>query len=211
MPSRSAAFSGDSPMKQLNIQDAGFIYQETEFTPMHISGLGLYDQGDSSKPRLNLAETVNYIKARIHHCPILTQKLFHVPGQWERPYWVDDPDFDVARHVIHHQLPEPGNEQQLHQLISRLMSTQLDMSIPLWECHIIDGLNDLEGFGPGSYAILTKVHHSCIDGAAGSNVLTVLHDLAPDGKPRPAPEKKALATKRPGKYELIARAYTSNI
>lgn len=198
-------------MKQLNIQDAGFIYQETEFTPMHISGLGLYDQGASPRPRLNLADTVGYIRDRIHNCPVLAQKLFHVPGQWERPYWVEDPDFDVARHITHHQLPEPGNEQQLHQLVSRLVSTQLDMAKPLWECHLIDGLDDVEGMGKGSFAILTKVHHSCIDGAAGTNVLTVLHDLAPFGEPTPKPDAQPASGQRPGKYELMARAYASNL
>ena len=128
-------------MKQLNIQDAGFIYQETQHTPMHICGLGIYNQGASHRKRLSLAETAAYIEARIHQCPILTKKLFHVPGNWERPYWISDDDFKVERHLFHHQLPAPGNEKQLHQLVSQLISTQIDMNMPLWECHIIEGIN----------------------------------------------------------------------
>jgi diacylglycerol O-acyltransferase / wax synthase len=198
-------------MKQLNIQDAGFIYQETENTPMHICGLGIYDQGVNKRQRLSESETIQYIQQRIHHCPILSKKLLHTPGEWERPYWIEDPDFSVARHVFYHDLPAPGNEQQLHQMVSRLMSSQIDMTMPLWECHIIEGINDMDCVGKNSFAILTKVHHSCIDGNSANNVLTVLHDMETDGKPIAASAVAAPQSKVPGKYEMMAKAFATNI
>ena len=199
-------------MKQLNIQDAGFVYQETKHTPMHICGLGIYDQSNNKKKRISFEETLTYIDDRLHSCPILMKKLYQVPGNWERPYWVEDEEFDISRHVFHHGLPAPGNEKQLHELVSRLISSQLDMKIPLWECHVIEGINEAEGVGEGSFAILTKVHHSCIDGSSGNNVVTVLHDLEPNGKPMPKPEAEEKTEERvPGKYEQMAKAYAMNM
>lgn len=198
-------------MKQLNIQDAGFIYQETSLTPMHISGLGLYNQEEAIQPRLSLQATAEYIQARLHHCPILQQKIFHVPGQLGRPYWVKDEQFQIERHIKIHHLPKPGNIQQLHQLVSELISQPLDFHQPLWECHIIEGLNQLKGYGKHSFALLTKVHHSCIDGASGSNVITVLHDFEPNGKPMPLIQEPNTSESAPGKFELMAKNYAANL
>lgn len=196
-------------MKQLNIQDAGFIYQETGRTPMHISGLGIYCQREGARKSTTAEDTIAYIEDRIHACPILQQKLLHVPGQWERPYWIHDPQFDIRQHVFFHQLPAPGNRQQLFALVSELMSGNLDMYKPLWQCHVIDGLHNVDGIENG-FAILTKVHHSCVDGSAGSNIMMVLHDMAPDAESlftaSPVPEQII-----PGRYEMMARAYANTL
>lgn len=199
-------------MKQLNIQDAGFIYQETKYTPMHIGGIGIYDNSASKKKRPAKAQILEYIAARLHTAPILKQKLFEVPGNWDRPYWIEDEQFDLDQHITHHGLPTPGNEQQLYTLVSRLISQPLDMTRPLWECHIIEGVNAMNGVGKNSFAILTKVHHSCVDGSSGNSIITVLHDFEPEGKPLPViqqPEKTFV--KLPGKYEMIANAYARNM
>ena len=200
-------------MKQLNIQDAGFIYQETQNTPMHICGIGIYDKSTTKKSRPAKAQILEYIEARIHTAPILKQKLFEVPGNWDRPYWIEDEKFDLDQHIYHHGLPVPGDEKQLNELISRLISQPLDMTRPLWECHIIEGINAMPAVGKNSFAIVTKVHHSCVDGSSGNSIITVLHDLEPDGKPMTvAPtETDELSAELPGKYEMIANAYAHNM
>jgi hypothetical protein len=50
---------------------------------------------------------------------------------------------------------------------------------------LIDGLDDVEGLPPGSFALMWKTHHAAIDGASGVEILNVVHDLAPVGE-RPA-------------------------
>ena len=197
-------------MKQLNIQDAGFVYQETKYTPMHICGIGIYDN-TSKKQRPRKAQILEYIQARLHTAPILTQKLYEVPGNWDRPFWIEDEEFDLNQHIYHHGLPMPGDEEQLNELISRLISQPLDMTRPLWEVHVIEGVNAMNGLSKNSFAILTKVHHSCVDGSSGNSIITVLHDLEPDGKPMPPPEKKGDTVKLPGKYEMLANAYARNV
>jgi WS/DGAT/MGAT family acyltransferase len=198
-------------MKQLNIQDAGFIYQETEQTPMHICGLGIYNQGSAKHGRLSKAEILRYVEQRIHAAPILKLKLFEVPGDWERPYWVEDQDFKLSSHINHIALPKPGNRSQLNELASQIISRPLDMSKPLWEVHIIEGVSN-DDLADDSFAILTKIHHSCIDGGSGNNLISALHDLSAEAEPMPAPANDEHQPEIiPGKYELLARAYASNV
>jgi WS/DGAT/MGAT family acyltransferase len=197
-------------MKQLNIQDAGFIYQETDCTPMHISGLGIYDYASTSRQRATL-QIIEYLEQRIHIAPILKKKLRHVPGGWDRPFWVDDEEFSLARHVHHLGLPALGNREQLNQLVSQIISEPLDMSRPLWEVYFIENLNNVEGVGKNSFAILTKIHHSCIDGASSANIICAMHDLEPDAKPMARPANDESSAKLPGRYEVLARAYANNV
>lgn len=199
-------------MKQLNVQDAGFIYQETEKTKMHIAGLGIYDQATSKRKRMKKKEIFKYIEERIHLSPILKQKLMLTPGDWSRPYWVAEPDFDISQHVQHVSLAAPGNLAQLFDFISVEMSKPLDMTIPLWQVYVIEGLNGIEGVGKDSFAVLAKVHHSCIDGVTSASVLAVLNDFEPDGTPPPAPEEADPEEENvAGKYETISRDYGKNI
>ena len=197
-------------MKQLNIQDAGFIYQETENTKMHIAGLGIYDQSTSKRKRMSTEEICAYIEERLHHSPILRKKLKFVSADWLRPYWVTDTEFDISRHVQHVRLPEPGDINQLMTYVSEEMSKSLDMTIPLWQATVIEGLNDIEGLGKDSFAVLAKVHHSCIDGVTSASVLAALNDLSPDA-PAPVNDETESEESTPGAYGTMTRDYAQNI
>ena len=63
-------------------------------------------------------------------------------------------------HVRHSALPQPGRYRELFALVSRLHSTLLDRSRPLWEVHLIEGLQN------DQFAIYSKMHHAAIDGVA---------------------------------------------
>jgi len=203
-------------MKQLSIQDAGFIYQETINTPMHISGLGFYDQAGERKKK-NQADFVSFLSSRLQNANILKQKLVHVPGDWDRPYWIEDENFRLENHVNVIELPKPGNHAQLMELVSDLLSKPLDLSRPLWEVHVIEGLRSIDGLSKNSFALLTKIHHSCIDGASGNSIMEVLHDFEKNPKPvavpTPAIEKMLTETAKriPGHYEMQAIAYGKNV
>ena len=192
-------------MEQLGNQDAGFIYQETRSTPMHISGLGIYDQSTAPGGRLGHKDIIKYVQDRLHFAPIFRQKLVEVPFGLDRPYWVDDPEFDIEFHIRHIALPYPGDWRQLCIMVSRLNSRPLDFNHPLWEAYIIEGLDNVEGLPKGSFAILTKVHHAAVDGASGQSVFAALHDLTPDAKPE-RPERPLMVDRMPTDVELIARA-----
>lgn len=170
-------------MKQLGNQDAGFIYNETPTTPMHTAGLGIYDQSTTANKRLGHKDIIKYIKERIHLAPIFQKKYIEVPLNLDKPYWVDDPDFNAEFHIRHIALPQPGDWRQLCIMVSRLNSKPLDFNHPLWEAYIIEGLDNIEGLPKGSFAILVKVHHAIVNGASGQEIFGALHDLLPDAIP----------------------------
>src|SRR5207244_7940573 len=74
-------------------------------------------------------------------------------------------DVDLEYHVRHSALPHPGGQRELGILVSRLHSHQLDLHRPLWEVHLIEGL---EG---NRFAMYSKTHHSLIDGVSGMRLI----------------------------------------
>jgi WS/DGAT/MGAT family acyltransferase len=86
------------------------------------------------------------------------------------PAWVDDVAFDVSHHVRRAAVPQPGDDTDLFRLAADLMERRLDRDHPLWECWMIEGLND------GQWAILMKIHHCIADGIATTQLLSRLSD-----------------------------------
>lgn len=197
-------------MKQLGNQDAGFIYGESNNTPMHIAGVGIYDQTTAPDGRLGHKDIIKYVQDRIHFAPIFRNKLVEVPMGIDLPYWIEDPDFDIEFHIRHIALPQPGDWRQLCILLSRLNSRPLDFSRPLWEAYIIEGLDNVGGLPKGSFAIMVKVHHAAVDGASGQGIFAALHDLKPDSQAI-GPDKPLTVDRMPTKLELLARSVGNNI
>lgn len=81
------------------------------------------------------------------------------------PSWEIEKDVDLDYHLRHSALPYPGGERELAQLISRLHSIPLDHARPMWEIHVIEGLED------DCFAVYSKMHHSLADGVAGSKMV----------------------------------------
>ena len=197
-------------MKQLGSQDAGFVYNETPNTPMHIAGLGIYDQSTAPGGRLGHKDIIKYVQDRIHLAPIFRYKYVEVPFGLDKPYWIEDPDFDIEFHIRHIALPQPGDWRQLCILVSRLNSRPIDFSRPLWEAYIIEGLDNVEGLPKGSFAIMVKTHHSIVDGASGQGVFGALHDLTPEATAS-QPLKPLTVDRKPTSLELIGRAIPNRL
>ena len=104
----------------------------------------------------------------------MRRRLVQVPLRLDHPYWIDDPDFDLDYHVRHIGLAPPGAADQLAEQVARIVARPMDRSHPLWECYVIEGLAD------GRWAMLTKTHHSTIDGASGVILLNMLTDTDPE-------------------------------
>ena len=109
------------------------------------------------------------------------RRLVTVPLGLDQPYWIDDPDFDIEFHVRALALPSPGSDAQLTEQVGRLHARPLDRTRPLWELYLITGLSGRRA------AVYTKIHHAAIDGVSGSDVLTAVLDLTPEGRPAPEP------------------------
>ena len=174
-------------MDRLTPLDDLFVALERDELPMHIASLLILDGPAPSYDELLLS-----MAAKLHRIPRYRQRLKEVPLQLGLPVWQDDPHFNLAYHVRHTAVPQPGGHEELRALAGRLISQRLDISRPLWEMWLIEGLAD------GQFAVLNKVHHAMIDGLSGADLMEVILDPDPDaevGDPQPwtpAPEASAV-------------------
>ena len=167
-------------MKQLSGTDNLLVEYEKGNVYMHVASLAIYDPSSAPGGRVRFKDILRFISRRIQTEPVFRRRLVSVPLSLDRPYWVEDPDVDVEHHVRHISLPRPGDWRQLCIQVARLHSRPLDRSRPLWELYVIEGLDRIEGLPPGSFAVYTKLHHSAIDGEAGSRLLMSLHAESPE-------------------------------
>jgi diacylglycerol O-acyltransferase len=162
-------------LDRLSSTDASFLHQEGPASHMHIGGL-LTFRG----PPPDFEEFLDHIRRRLHLVPRYRQKLAMPPLESGHPLWVDDPAFNLEYHVRHAALPAPGTEEQLLQMVARIFSQPLDRSRPLWENWLVEGL---EG---DRFALISKTHHSLVDGVSGVDLATVLFDAEPNPPPAEA-------------------------
>ena len=176
-------------MKQLGIIDSAFVNLEHPNVPQHVGGLGIYDPSTAPDGFVRFKQVLANFENRLHRVPVFRTRLVDVPMQLDRPYWAIDENFDVEFHIRHIALPKPGDWRQLCIQVARLHARPLDMTRPLWECYIIEGLDKIQGVAPGGFAVYTKMHHSLVDGAGGQAFMMALHDLEPNPDPsEPVPE-----------------------
>lgn len=192
-------------MKQLGVLDSAFINLEHPNTPQHIGGLGIYDQSTAPGGMVRFKEVISSFEQKLKKLPLFRTRLVQVPGGYDRPYWIKDDNFDMEFHLRHIALPKPGDWRQLCILIARLHARPLDMSRPLWEAYIIEGLDNIPHLPKGSFAVYTKMHHSLVDGAGGSSFMAALHDL----EPSPAQQEEApinyLGEHQPSPVTMLTR------
>lgn len=151
-------------MAMIAPQDAVFLLAEARERPMHVGGLQLF----RPPPEADLGFAGRLYREAIEHGEI-RRRLRRRPtrtlgglGPWA---WEDDPGLDLEYHIRHSALPHPGRIRELLALTSRLHGTLLDRSRPLWEAHLIEGLED------GRFATYTKVHHALVDGISAIRML----------------------------------------
>jgi WS/DGAT/MGAT family acyltransferase len=197
-------------LQQLNGLDATFLNLETGRSPLHISGLAIYDQSTAPGRRVRFKAILENVEARLHLARCFRQKLARVPLGLDHPYWIEDREFDLEFHVRHIALPRPGDWRQLCIQAARIHARPLDLAKPLWEMYVIEGLGRVEGLPKGSFAILTKIHHAAVDGVSGAEIAAAVHDLEPDAKPVP-PAEAWLPERDPSGLELALRTAVNNV
>ena len=177
--------------QRLSGLDAIFLDLEGPTTHMHVGGVLLFD---GPPPRYE--EFLDYVRRRLSAAPRYRQKLAYPPIPQGRPFWIDDPHFNLEYHLRHAALPAPGDAHQLRRLMGRLISQQLDRNKPLWEMWLIEGL---EG---GRFALLSKTHHCMIDGISGIDLGSVMLDWSET--PSDPPDEHWVASPAPTPTELLA-------
>ena len=170
-------------LQQLSAQDAQFIYMQTPENLTHVAALYVYDPATAPGGTVRFKDIIEHVRSRLHISPVFRRKLHRLPMDIDHPYWVEDKHFDIEAHISHGRLPEPADWRQFTIHVARHFSKPMDMARPLWDMYVIEGLGEIDGYGEGAYAILTRVHHAAIDGAAAAHFFTALNDRDTDGNP----------------------------
>lgn len=162
-------------MKRLGTLDASWLAVESENTPMHVGTLQIFSLPEGA-PDTFLRDLLTRMKetgdlAKPWSCKLARSGFL---GRVIAPAWKFDKHIDLDYHVRHSALPRPGGERELGVLVSRLHSNPLDFARPLWECHVIEGLEN------NRFALYTKMHHSMIDGISGVRLMQRVLSTNPD-------------------------------
>ncbi|AKH68744.1 acyltransferase, WS/DGAT/MGAT [Spongiibacter sp. IMCC21906] len=163
-------------MEQLNGLDAFFVHGESPRTPMHIAAMLVYKETTRVHPDIRHQNLCQRISHALPLSTVFRRRLVTVPKGLDHPYWIEDADFALEKHVFRHRLGSKANHQNLEQLLATLHGQAMDFSKPLWEAHIIDGLGQLPEYPSNSYGLFLKVHHAALDGVSATQILASLHD-----------------------------------
>ena len=185
-------------MDRLGPLDAEFVEAENEdpHVSMAIGSIAVF-----AGPAPRFDDFVSAIEQRLPLVPRYRQKLRTIPFRIGPPVWIDDPNFDLRYHLRRTALPKPGGDAELSELMARVMSQRLDRDRPLWEYWMVTGLRR------GHWALISKVHHSMVDGVSGTDLYRVIFGPAPDGDG--LDEKPA--AREPTTLELMAQATADNL
>lgn len=187
-------------MRSMNVLDAGLLAMESPATPMHIGGVQIL-RPPKGAGRSYVRELRDRVRGIQPTSAPFNYRLAPRKGPLGLPAWEELKNVDMSQHVQHHALPWPGGQDELMALISRLNLPLLDRSRPMWEYHLIEGL---EG---GRFAAFTRIHHAMIDGEWGMRLMhqttsddPLVRDLPPYWavKFAKSPRRDALTAKEHG-------------
>ena len=198
-------------MMQLSGMDNLFLNLERGNQYMHVAGLGIYDPSTAPDGRVRFKDVLRFFEARLDLAPVFRRRLVVPPLGLDRPYWVEDAEVDVEFHVRHVALPQPGDWRQLCIQVARIHSRPLDRSKPLWEAYVIEGLDNIPGIPPGSFAFYIKFHHAAVDGEGGAVVLQAIHSFSPDEPVDDDVRRTRVRDREPTAVELYARALANTV
>lgn len=187
-------------MKSLSGLDGTFLHLETPETPMHVGSLHLFDLPQGYRHDFH-TEVRRLLERSLDAAPLYRRRLAEMPLHFANPVWTDGGEVDLDYHVRRVRLPRPGTRLQLERCTARLHSELMDRRRPLWEVHVIEGLQG------GQAAFYMKVHHAVLDGAAGVALARALFDVAPQpGRKADATRAVSARAEHPGIVSLAGAA-----
>jgi diacylglycerol O-acyltransferase / wax synthase len=163
-------------MEQLSGLDAAFIYLDSRSSPMHVGGVHIYQP---VKGRFTFDDFHAHIEASLDSSPVFRRRLVQVPLRLGRPFWIEDPHFDLDLHLQHSALPRPGDWARLRELAQRTFSRPLDPERPLWHLTFVSGLDVSGQYPPGSFAVISRVHHAAADGLGTLDMFNAVWSAEP--------------------------------
>jgi len=158
-------------MRRVDLADAGFLLAEKRETPMHVGGINLFTLPEG----VDEHEFMNYLGDVLSNAQDFRKPFGeYLVTRRSGLFWETDQNIDMEYHVRHSALPKPGRYRELFALASRLHGTLLDRNRPLWELHLIEGLQNRQ------FAVYNKIHHAAIDGVGAMHITEGMCSRDPD-------------------------------
>jgi diacylglycerol O-acyltransferase / wax synthase len=145
------------------------LASDSPAAPMHVAAILELDQ------TIDATALLEALSDRVRAVPRLRQRLLETPAWLGRAIWVDDAEFDMARHFAVLTCPEPGDEHALLAAAAEISVQPLRRDRPLWSATLVTDLWDNRS------ALMLVVHHVVADGIGGLAALTQLVDGSPLG------------------------------
>ena len=185
-------------MELLGGLDSLFLACETPTTHMHVCGVLTLDTTTMPK-----GDPFDHIRAmlvdRLPQIPPLRHVLGSLPFGIGRPFWIDDPQMDIDRHLHRLHLDSP-DDHVLAEAVAEIASKQLPRDRPLWEIWVVDGI------GENRTALIAKMHHATIDGVSGASLMGNLFDLTPTATHTDRPEESTEVQGAPNQLNFLLNA-----
>jgi diacylglycerol O-acyltransferase len=153
-------------MSYMPVTDSMFLLAESREHPMHVGGLQLFTPPEGAGPDY-VRGVVQTMRSHTEVSERFGRRPADPVGILGNTWWTSVTDLDLEYHVRHSALPQPGRIRELFQQVSLWHETLLDRHRPMWEIHVIEGLED------GRFAIYSKVHHSLVDGVSALRYMTL--------------------------------------
>ncbi len=192
-------------MIEMDPLDAAFLALETDNMHMHVGILAVFDTSEADSTEVIDLSVRDIIDERIHTVPALRRRAIKAPLGIDFPLWIEDPHFNLQNHIYREALPTPGSYEELTIMAASVMERKLDMSRPLWEIHLVEGLRTSP---KPVIAMIAKMHHCILDGETGAGILSTVFDDGPTPRKISPPDHPWIPDPVPSLTELLIHSAT---
>ena len=191
-------------MQQLSTLDAAFLYLESADSPMHIGCVLTFEA--PKKGQMSFFRFKRFIETRLPSSPVFRRRLERLPFDLDRPYWIEDREFNIDNHLMQAEIDGKYSSNQQSVLIDEFFSLRLNPALPLWEMLYISSKDKRQG----EFTVLLKIHHAAVDGVSGEKILAALMTMDPNQAPKVtdtwSPEYPSLIRMASNKLRALATA-----
>lgn len=160
-------------MKPLSVLDTFTLVIDSKKYPMQGISIFVLDPSTSVAP-FGFERVREHFRRVLPAVPVLRSRLVEMPLGLAKPVWVNDPQFDIRKHVHHYTMSPSAGERDLARFADRIGTEPVDWTRPLWDVWYVDG------YGDGTVSVLLKMHHCTTDLSGGYDLISSLLDIAPD-------------------------------
>ncbi|MEN3951501.1 wax ester/triacylglycerol synthase family O-acyltransferase [Iodidimonas sp. SYSU 1G8] len=191
-------------IEKLSGADASWLHLESEDVPLHVASCPIFQLPEGTDTETFFKQVKELVRQRAPALKNYRIRRVDTPFGLDHPVWHDDVrNIDFDYHIRRVRLPKPGSLEQLEAACSRIAAAPMDMNRPLWEYHLIEGIQG------NRVCLVIKIHHAVIDGESGVMQLDLMMDRTPEPRHVVLPDNLPEGTEAPHMWELLSDAFLS--